>query len=179
MNINLKKSLFVLFGLSIIIILFLLGKQNIVEASLKDGQRFDDWTVTCNSTKDKKKICILTQQVSATKKDKVEVLAIYQIGYFESGEKLKMVQILPLGVNLLAGTTIFSGEKLIAPAKYEICTQIGCQAVVKISDQDLDTILSSANNFLMHINSEGEQVNWPISNKGLKEGLDALKKDKK
>ena len=86
-----------------------------------------------------------------------------------------MTQILPLGPNLLLGTSIISSEKLIAPGKYTTCTAGGCYALAEISNQDLDTILSSSNNVLGFISAEGKQINLPISTKGLKEGLISLK----
>ena len=46
----------------------------------------------------------------------------------------------------------------------------------EISEQDLASILSSDKNMLGIINAEGKQVNLPISVKGLKEGIEALRK---
>jgi invasion protein IalB len=172
-----KKILFLAAGLAIIGVSFFYSKFNMVEAAFKEGQKFDDWAVACIKDKDnkKKQICFLTQQVTSTNKDnKTEVLAVYQIGYFKD-KTLSMVQLLPLGTNLVLGTSIISSDKLIAPGKYTTCTGANCYAVAEISDQDLNSILSSNTNSLGYMNAEGKQINLPISTKGLKEGLEALK----
>lgn len=170
-----KKTLFIIAGLSIIGASFFFSKSNIVEAAIKEGEKFGDWTVSCVKDDKKKQICFLVQQVTTTKDDKTQLVAAYQIGYFGKDKKLSMTQILPLGPNLLLGTSIISSEKLIAPGKYTTCTAGGCYALAEISNQDLDTILSSPNNVLGFISVEGKQINLPISTKGLKEGLISLK----
>jgi invasion protein IalB len=174
MSISLKQILFIALGFIIIAAGFFCIKTTVVEASVEEGKKFDDWIVAC--VKDaKKKTCFLTQQVNITDKDnKTEVLAVYQLGYFNKDKSLQMVQSLPLGVDLVAGTSIISDKTLIAPAKYAICVNNWCKAIANISKEDLDKILSNANNVLGFI-KEGKSINIPISNKGLKEGLEALK----
>jgi invasion protein IalB len=170
------KLIFILSGLVIIGIGFFFGKEHIVQAALKEGQKFDDWTVTCTKDEKKKQTCLLTQQIPVTTKDdKTQIIAVYQIGYFGKDKTLKMIQIVPLGINLQTGTSIISGDKLIAPGKFVVCTAMGCQALADISDDDLNIILSNTQNFLGLMGSDGKQANISISNKGLKEGLEALK----
>ena len=170
-----KKTLFIIAGLSVIGASFFFSKSNIVEAAIKDGEKFGDWNVSCVKNNNKKQLCFLAQQVTTTKDDKAQIVAAYQIGYFGKDKKLNMTQILPLGLNLLLGTSIISSEKLIAPGKFTTCIASGCFALAEISNQDLETLLSSTNNAIGFINAEGKQINLPISTKGLKEGLAALK----
>ena len=171
----LKKTLFVLVGLIVIGISFFWAKSHSVNAANIDGKIFGDWKISCPKSEKKVAICFLTQRVTTTKDDKLQVLAIYQIGYFGKEKILKMVQILPLGINLQAGTSIINNDKLLALGKFTICTTIGCEAISAISDDDLQVILSNRNNFLGCMNGDGKQINLPFSVNGLKEGIEALK----
>ena len=170
-----NKLFFILTGLVIIGTGFFVSKEHIAQAGSKEGQKFDDWTVACSKDEKKKQTCLLTQQITVTKDDKAQIIAVYQIGYFGKDKTLKMIQIVPLGINLQIGTSIISGDKLIAPGKFAVCTTVGCQAVADISDNDLNTILSNAQNSLGLMGADGKQANISMSNKGLKEGLEAIK----
>lgn len=178
MKTNVKQLSFVFAGLAIITTIFLLTKSGHVEASDKEGKKFDDWSVQCTKEDTKNNVsamCLLSQQINVTKDDKQEPLALYQIGYIGPKKELKMVQTLPLGVRVDAGTSIVSSKKLIAPGKFSVCTQNGCQAVAEISDADLKTMLKTNENTVVFMNIEGKQVAMPISTKGLEEGLKFIK----
>jgi invasion protein IalB len=178
MKTNIKQLAFVFSGLAIITIVFLLTKSGNVEASDKNGKQFDDWSVQCNKEgpEDKKiTVCLLTQLVNVTKDDKQEPLALYQLGYIGPKKELKMIQTMPLGIRIDAGTSIISSKKLIAPGKFSVCTQVGCQAVADISSSDLKTILNNNENSVVFMNIEGKQVVMPLSTKGLEEGLKFIK----
>lgn len=175
----LKKMLFIAFGFLIIVAGFILGKSHLVHASLKDGQTFDDWSVSCIQSDKKKAVCFLNQYHEIVKDNQKEIIAAYQIGYVGSDKKLIMTQSLPLGVGLQPGTTIISNGKIIAPGKFKTCTQNGCQATVAISDTELEDILSTGKNYVAVMDLDNKQMNIPISNKGLKEGLTAIKNNNK
>lgn len=173
-----KKSLFVTAGLAVMGLGLFFGNPSRVDAAVKEGQAFSDWVVKCTTNADKKRVCFLTQALNSTKDDKQQVLAVYQIGYFDSGKtrSLKMIQIVPTDVSVAPGTSIISSKKLVAPGKYINCTKDSCQAIADISDNDLKTILSSDGNPIVgFMNSVGQQINLPFSTKGLEEGLKALK----
>lgn len=174
-----KKSLFVTAGLAVMGLGLFLGNPSRVDAAVKEGQKFSDWVVNCTTDAEKKQVCFLSQAINSTNKDgKQQVLAVYQIGYLGSGKarSLKMIQIVPTDVSVAPGTSIISSQKLIAPGKYVTCTKDSCQAVAEISDKDLKDILSKdANPIVGIMNSAGQQVNFPLSTKGLEEGLKALK----
>jgi invasion protein IalB len=182
---NAKQAAFIIIGLAVVSAAFLISRSHNVQAAKKEGTKFDDWVVSCAPKEDKEgskensseQTCLLTQQINAqTEKDKdQQVLAVYQIGYFGKEKALKMIQILPLGVSLEAGTSIVSSKNLIAAGKFTICTQAGCHAVANISDEDLKTILSNKENSVAFMNMEGKQINLPFSTKGLQSGLDYLK----
>lgn len=188
MKSRIRQLLFVLTGLIIITVCTFFGKFYAVDASVKEAQKFDDWVVSCSKDdKSGKRICALCQEVNVKKdkhddaqnsdgkNEKLPIVATYQIGYFDQ-KKLQILEILPLGVGLQAGTSIISEDKkLFAPGKYTVCNNIGCYAIADLSDKDLDILLSSNSNFVGVINAEGAQVNIPISTKGLRQGLKALR----
>lgn len=176
MQVPLKKALFILSGLAMIAAGFFLGKLNIVQASVKEGQKFEDWSVSCIKNEDKQQVCLLNQQYQITKDNKTETLAAYQVGYMGKDKKLVMVQILPLSTMLQPGTAIISDDKLLAPGKFTICNAQACKALAELSDEDVSAILNASTNFVGYMNFEVKQISIPLSNKGLKEGLAALKK---
>lgn len=178
MKINIKQISFVILGLVIVTALFAISRLNVATAAKKDGKQFDDWVVTCTPEDEKTKspeVCLLSQQLNITQDDKQQPLALFQIGYFGKEKELKMIQTLPLGLRLEAGTSIISSKKLIAPGKYTTCTQAGCQAVATITDADLKTLTSTQENSVAFMNLEGKQISWPISVKGLEKGLQYIK----
>jgi len=176
MRLPFRKLVFIFSGLAIIGAGFFFGKTNIVQASVKEGQKFGDWAVTCVKDNNSKQLCLLNQQSQITKDDKTQVLAVYQVGYVGNDKKLVMVQILPLGSLIQPGTAIISNEKLLAAGKFTTCSSQGCQALAEISENDLKEILNSNQSLIGYVNAEGNQVSVPFSSKGLKEGLAALKK---
>jgi invasion protein IalB len=158
-----------------------MGQPEKVNAASKEAanelKKFGNWSLSCSTDNQKKEFCFLTQQITNNTKEKEqEILAMYHVGYFGKEKELKIIQVLPTNVQIAAGTSIISGEKLIAAGKYASCTTANCQAVAIISPSDLKTILSSNNNSVASMNAEGKQINYPFSKDGLKEGLDALKK---
>lgn len=174
-----KKGLFIIAGLAVIAIAVFIGKSNNVHATKKEGTKFDDWVVAC-SPKDEKtntpELCLLTQQINLNQDDKTQVLAVYKVGYFGENKELKIIQMLPLGVSLVAGTSIVAEKELIISGKYTVCNQVGCQAVADISPEDLKKFVDNKETSVAFVNASGEVTSLPISSKGLEKGLDFLKK---
>ncbi|RTK93961.1 MAG: invasion associated locus B family protein [Rickettsiales bacterium] len=178
MSRNIKKAIYTLIGLTIVTTLFIFSKLNIANGSKIDGKKFEDWMVSCAPADEKTKtpeICVLNQQLDMTQDDKKQPIALFQIGYFGPKKELKIIEILPLGVRLEAGTSIINSKNLIAPGKYVTCLSTGCQSVAVITDNDLKLMLSSAENSVAFMNIDGQQLSLPLSIKGLKEGLEYLK----
>lgn len=174
---NSKAWLFATFGLIIITFFVLLGKFYTADAAVVDSQKFEDWIINCDKDDKGENLCLLSQQLTNTNKEnKIEQIALYQFGYFED-RNLKMILTLPLGLNLQVGTAIITDNKeVIAPGKFAVCTLGGCQAVSDISDTQLKKLLSGEKNMVGAIDVKGQQINFPMSVKGLKAGLEALKK---
>lgn len=173
-NISLHKALFGLTGIAAIILFVLIGRSPAVYAALKEGQKFDDWAVACEQGADKKQSCFLAQTLNSKEGETLQQIAQFRIGYFGT-KTLKMLQLLPFGVALQPGTSIISGEKVIAPGKFTTCQPQGCIALLELSKDDLNAIISNDKNFVGVISIEGKQMNIPLSNKGLKEGVSSMK----
>lgn len=168
---NIKKFIFAV----ICVLAMSFGISGYGIASVKPDQKFADWTVVCNGT-DKEKICFLTQQVNNTTEDKkTEAIAVYQVGYFKKDKTLFINQIVPLGVAIQPGTSIISDKKLIIAGKFTICTNGGCNSLAEISNSDLNQLLSNEKAEVAIMFQDGKQVNLPLTTKGLKEGIKALK----
>lgn len=180
MKVNNKQITFALIGLALITAIFALSIHfNVASAAKEDGKTFGSWKVLCqkNQQGDKKEICLLTQTLNVVNNDSKEQqeLAIFQFGYFGDKKELKMVQSLPLGVSIQAGTSLVSSQKLLAPGQYQTCINTKCNAVAAISDQDLKTILSGKDNAVAFMSYNGKNISIPLDVKGLKEGLNYIK----
>jgi invasion protein IalB len=175
---HIKQIFFVISGLAIAAIFFTLTKLDIASAAKKDGKKFRDWTVTCSyADQENKKLetCALTQQIDIVQDEKKQRAALFHIGYYGPKKELRLVAILPLGVSLEAGTSIVSSKKFIAPGKYVTCLASGCQSVAYVSEEDLKILLSNEESSMACMNLEGNQITFPLSTKGLKEGLNFIR----
>lgn len=194
-KVNTKKALFTLSGLAMIAIIVMFGRAYNVDAAVKAGQTFGDWSVACEKEPKKdgegeKDVCFLSQLLTSQaeepkdkkdKKDKkekpqIQRVAEFRIGYFGGSKELKMIQILPFGTNLQAGTSIIlSKDKLVSPGKFTTCQPFGCLAVADLTDTIDSLAAATENTFVGVITIDGKQMNIPISTKGLKEGIASLK----
>ena len=147
------------------------------DAAIKDGQQFGDWAASCKENKDKKSTCHLFQSLEASDESKRKI-ASFKIGYFGS-DSLKIVEILPFGTNLQSGTAIISddqNDKLLAKGQFVTCHEYGCVAHAELSEEDLNVILNATTNYVRIMSMEGKLINIPLSNKGLAEAIQSLKK---
>jgi len=168
-----RKALFAITGAALLVLLVVVGRSSYVQAALKEGQKFDDWVVACEKDAKKKQVCFLSQVLSSAEDPKQKV-AEFRIARFD-GKDIKMIQILPFGVNLQSGTSIISGKDLLSPGKFTTCQPFGCIAVADLTQGDLENIMTNETNAVGVIGADGKQTNIILSNKGLKEGLEALK----
>lgn len=185
-KINTKKALFTLSGLGLIALLVMFGRTYNVHAAAKPGKTFGDWVVACEK-EGKKDVCFLSQVLTSQidnkdKKDKkdakpqIQRVAEFRVGYFGGSKELRIIQILPFGTNLQAGTSIIlAKDKLVAPGKFTTCQPFGCLAIADLTDV-IDTIGDAKDEtFVGIITIDGKQVNIPLSVKGLKDGVASLK----
>lgn len=164
----------------------------------KAGERFGDWSVVCEKepTQDgaaQRDVCFLHQTLtsqpspdaSSDKKDKkdkkeqapVQRIAAFKIGYFGGSKELKMLQLLPFGINLEAGTSIIiSKDQEVSPGKFATCEPSGCLAIADLTDS-IDKLTAEVDPIFIKITTMGgkQVIKIPFSIKGLKEGVAALK----
>jgi invasion protein IalB len=180
MKVNNKQITFAALGLALITVILASSIHfNIASAAKEDGKTFGNWKVFCqkNLQGDKKEMCLLTQTLNVVNNETKEQqeFAIFQFGYWGDKKELKMVQSLPLGISIQAGTSLVSEKKLLAPGQYQTCISTKCNAVAAISDQDLNTILSGKENAVIFMSYNGKSISLPLDINGLKEGLDYIK----
>jgi invasion protein IalB len=173
---------------------FMLSSYNSMAVQAdQNSKAFSNWSYSCevNQKDSKNKLCSISQVVSSkvkdekTKKDVTNNLAIYKIAYFKSEkgkDTLKFLQTVPLGNSLQAGTAIITQNKekqeILAKGIYTICYAQGCVAVTDINDEIIAKISSDANSSIAFVSSENKTLALPISNDGLKEAFQYLKKHK-
>lgn len=187
-KLSIKKLLFTFSGIGVIAIFVMLYNLYNADAAVKAGTTFGDWSVVCEKDNNsKKETCVLAQVLSTTEeaKDKksepkVQRVAEFRVGYFNGEKTLKMVQILPFGTSLQAGTAIIiNKDKIVAPGKFTICQPFGCMAVAELN-KDIDAITSSDQAVYVGIvAADGKAIHIPLSTKGLNEGIAALKSGSK
>ena len=141
-----------------------------------EEKNFADWKVVCSKNNDTKKTSCVAQQIITVKQEEKDVpIATYQFMYGEKKE-LKLIQILPQGLLLSAGTSVIAADKILAPGKFTICQAQGCVAVSDVSKEDLAVILSAEKVSIAVLDANGKQANIVMSVKGLTEALEEIKK---
>lgn len=177
MQLNIKKISFILLGLAVIVSVFFFSKNGMVHASKKDGEKFEDWIVSCvkKDEKSSSQSCFLVQQLDMEKDGKKNTIAVYQFGYVGEKNSLVMIQTVPLMVNLENGTNLIADKNPLIQGKYQFCGSNGCQAVSKISSSDLQKLLSSKELSVSIVDVSGQTISLPMSSNGLKKGLEYIK----
>ena len=182
MKLDIKKIAFLGAGLSLAAAITVIGKNN-MQTSL-EGKKFGDWSVICQNEKaaegDKKskpkQKCFLNQQVIRSDK---AVIADTKIGLSNVEKQYVAIHVVPLGASLRHGTAILADDKAMSPGVFTTCLEVGCIAAAPLTDVDIDAMGKAKNLGVVRIiNETGERVAVPLSSKGLKEGLKALKSAK-
>ncbi|NRB10717.1 MAG: invasion associated locus B family protein [Rickettsiaceae bacterium] len=184
MKLSIKQVVFVLTGLIIISATFFFYKSNYAVAAKKSGKKFGDWTVVCAAQlkdSEESQQCFLMQYFFQKIKDENNKeqnvhYATYQIGYNQDGA-IVMIQVLPQGLAIEAGTSIVSSKDLIATGVFTTCDNNKCQARAIISEEDLKKIVANkqAGVAIMDFATGTQQV-IPMHTDGLEKGLKYLQK---
>jgi invasion protein IalB len=171
-----KKNIFITLGIALIGAFVVIGRNSSIYAAVKEGARFEDWIVVCEKHEKNEgktsKLCYLSQALTKDEKKVAE----FKIGYFGPEKNLQMIQILPLGVNVGAGSALVVDKEIIAPGKFLACYSYGCLALVDLKDTDLKRLYGKEETFIgVVIADANKQVNFKFSTKGLKKGIEAIK----
>lgn len=173
-----KKYFFIL----IITITVIIFQSSISYASLIENQKFGDWTMHCKNNEPSKDGELITKcsisQTLASRNEEKSKIASLKLRYSNDGI-LKLIEVLPFGIKIQSGSYIISGSndpKPLASAEIVTCYDYGCIARIDLSQEDINSITNSDNNVLRLTAVDGQLVDIPFSNKGLKEALSELYK---
>ena len=143
-------------------------------AGAKEGQRFGDWGVKCETTPDKKdQVCYLQQVLS--EKGKKQPLMITVLGYGKGKPFPTAIFELPKGVDMRQGVQL-KVDKYQAVAFKGKCDQQGCRAGFTLDNTMVQQFSKGQRALLAYRpGANKEPVILPISLKGLGPGLNTVK----
>jgi invasion protein IalB len=137
---------------------------------------YQDWRLTCPSTKEKDATCRLSQDVV----DSQSGQSIASLVYFKDVPKDKtkessmvLAVTVPLGVLLEPGVGMKLGADDMKVYQYKTCTQSGCIAVIPVNDDMLKTIKNAQVAELAVVGRDGKAVPLPFSIKGFTDAYDS------
>lgn len=142
------------------------------------GKVFGDWQTECETPADGKARCFLSQTRVMENKESKQATRILKVsvGYFTPDGKGVMVVILPLGVDLRAGATLTIDDGKPLPLSYQQCLQDGCLANAPMDEAAMNALRRSKGAQVAVRPYGGAQtLAFPISTKGITDGLAALK----
>lgn len=146
--------------------------------AVEPGRTFGDWQTECETPADGKPRCFLSQTRVVENKEAKQATRILKVsvGYFAPDGKGVMVVILPLGVDLRAGAALTIDDGKPMPLTYQQCLQDGCLANAPMDEAAL-TALRRSKGAQITVRPYGgaQSVAFPISTKGITDGLAALK----
>lgn len=166
--------------LSFLLVISLIGSCCNIYASSKENndQKFADWTMSCKKKGDDASSTCFISQTLESKDESKNKIANLKLRYSKEG-MLKLVETLPFGIKIQAGSYIISGGRDDGPigeGEFITCHDYGCIAHAILYEEEVNAIIQSDKNVLRVTSMEGKLVDIPFSNKGLKEALDALQK---
>lgn len=162
------SSIYFLTACFVFAMIFNLAKSEYVEAAAKKGAKYGDWHLSCEENKK----CVLSQILQLEDKNNTKV-AEYRIGYFGS-DKLKLLNILPFGVNLKQGPTLYGNQDVLAEGEYTTCQAYGCIAYINLDEEILNKIYNAEKSYIAIKTVENKNLNIRFSAKGLKDAIKAL-----
>ncbi|MBK3801942.1 invasion associated locus B family protein [Azospirillum argentinense] len=146
--------------------------------AVEPGKTFGDWQTECETPPDGKPRCFLSQTRVMENKEAKQATRILKasVGYFAPDGKGVMVVILPLGVDLRAGAALTIDDGKPLPLTYQQCIQDGCLANAPMDEATL-TALRRSKGAQITVRPYGgtQAVAFPLSTKGITDGLAALK----
>lgn len=178
-----KKTLYVLAAVILTFAIFFLGKSKIVDAAKQDGKKFEDWIVKCNEIKqadDKMtEFCSVNQYFSKEIDGKNHEIGHFQFFYTIDTKELIMLQnfatYINQGIRVDAGTSLLVKEKMIVPARFILCSGQSCTSKVKVTEDEMKTLLGNETINTVFLEAQGKQVHIPLSTKGLNKALNYIK----
>jgi len=153
--------------------LFPLGSA---EAEPKDGQKFQDWMVRCQSdaTTAAAPSCFIFQNVFESDKDRQ--IMMFVVAYPPGQERPRGVVVLPLGIDLRAGIEVTIDDGAPQRHAFISCFKDGCQVHIDLNDAVLAGFKRGIKGFVAFRSlPDGRAVRLPISFKGFTAALKSLR----
>jgi Invasion protein B, involved in pathogenesis len=123
-------------------------------------EQVGDWRFLCYEENNNKECGAIQVQVNE-QKQRVMESRIVKVGE----EKIGLLMIVPLGVNLQQGAAITIDGTVMGTVGYNVCTPEGCQALVTLNDPELNA-MRRGNQATVTIVAGNNRVGVPISLKG-------------
>jgi len=161
-----------LYGVTLALLASLLG---FVQPALavEDGQRFQDWTASCQKpAEDQPEVCAIFQIVNGD--DDKPILRI-EVGYLPANDQPAAILIVPLGVALRPGIgmQIDQGEKVRIP--FEVCNQTGCVAGLPLDEKLITGLKKGSRSQITLHDAAGRSGTFEVSLSGFTAGFNALR----
>ncbi|HXH02743.1 MAG TPA: invasion associated locus B family protein [Candidatus Competibacteraceae bacterium] len=145
-------------------------------AQQPEEKKFKDWTLLCETGKDGKKRCLLSQTVKSPD-GKTEVLKA-SVGYFSGGgAEPALVITAPLGIALRPGVGVQIDAAAPVRVPFERCHPNGCLAGMPLSPDMVSSLKKGTKMQAEIFLAPGQSRKLDVSLSGFGAGFDALPKD--
>lgn len=143
--------------------------------ALKNGQKFDAWTVKCVSNGTSADACHIFQKLVIEGAGKQQKDIRMSVGFAPGDSNPITVIRLPLGLWLLNGIslTVDGGQSQEFPI--QVCAPAGCQTTLKLQPDTIDALEAGSQLSITTYNVNQEPVQIPIDLHGFAAGMDALR----
>jgi invasion protein IalB len=144
-------------------------------ADLKQGEKFDDWTVGCETpaTDGAPARCFIFQNILV--KESRQQILLMAIGLLGENKQPAAILTVPLGVFLPAGLTLTVPDVKPVRIAIETCLPKGCRGAVALNDELLEALRKGDKAQVTLMDARRRQINLPVSLKGFTKGFAAVK----
>jgi invasion protein IalB len=141
-------------------------------------EKFGDWLLVCQKQDAKTKLCFVAQEVQGTfqsgdKKNVMGRLARISLLPQKNKKEFLMVALLPLGINLQAGTAFSIDDAAQIQMPLQRCTNAGCEAIMEANDALLQK-LKKGKSMKVGFNAGTKTLVVPLSLKGFDQAMSKL-----
>ncbi len=142
-------------------------------------QHFDDWVLLCAKGEGgSPSQCALLHEQTLQGEDgrsgRLIRVTLTELGR-EQKESYLMRVLLPLGIHLPSGAAFKIDEGAQNPLVLQHCTQAGCEGVVVLGPEAVDTLRRGLTMYFgFKVNPQGDTLTVPVSLKGTQRGLNAM-----
>ena len=145
-----------------------------VHAAPENGQKFLDWTVTCEVSKESAQPACFVFQNLLLKKENKRLLHV-AVGYLPAGQQPTAFFTLPLGVSLPGGLSVTVDDGKPVRVRYERCDAAGCLAPLALTDTLVKSLMGGRWSRVAFFDASRREISVPVSLNGFTAALKALK----